>query len=79
MRIIEPTGAFKVIGGNLVLHSGLFVGLMILRFSKDIARENNCEDHDAHKLVKVLIISHGVSAAFSFFYEITTLMRSFTA
>jgi hypothetical protein len=79
MRIIEPTGAFKVLGGSLVLHSGLFVGLLILRFNKHIAHENNCEDHEAHKLIKVLIIAHGVSALFAFLHEIATLMRSFTA
>ena len=79
MRIIEPTGAFKVLGGSLVLHSGLFVGLLILRFSKHIVHENNCEDHEAHKLIRVLIFAHGISAVVSFFYEIATLMRSFTA
>ena len=66
MRIIEPTGAFKVLGGNLVLHCGLFVGLLLLRHSKYLIHEKqHCEDHEARELVTVLVALHGVSLVFS--------------
>lgn len=79
MRIIEPTGAFKVLGGNLVLHCGLFVGLIILNNSKHFSyNKQRCEDHEAAKLVNVLIISHAVSAIISLLNEIASVTRTFS-
>ena len=78
MRIIEPTGAFKVLGGTLVLHCGLFIGLLILHNSKHIVQDYTCEDHEANELVHVLIIAHGVSAILSLLYEIAMLKRLFS-
>jgi hypothetical protein len=75
MRTIEPTGAFKILGGNLVLHFGLFLGLLILSNSKHIVHDHNCDEEETKQLVHVLIVAHGVSAVTSFFHELATLRR----
>jgi len=42
MKIVEPTGAFRVLGGNIVLHCGLFLGLTILSKSKHVIHTHMC-------------------------------------
>ena len=78
MKIVEPTGAFKVLGGNIVLHCGLLLGLIILSKSKHAINKHMCQDLKAQQLIRILIISHAISAAISIFYQVALITRRFT-
>jgi hypothetical protein len=78
MRLNEPSAAFKLLGGHIVLHFALFTVFLILEQQTDIVMKFSC-GHDHEKdLLKILIISHIVSGALSVLYELSTHMGWYT-
>lgn len=78
MRFVEPAGAFKILGGHLVLHLGQFIALLVISKHPQLITSHKCKQPDVADLVTVLIVSHGVSAGLSIILEFATFMRFFS-
>lgn len=70
MKINEPSAAFKLLGGHIVLHLALLTSFLITRYAPSISKYS-CAHKDGAYVVAVLIISHGVSAVVSMVFEIS--------
>ena len=72
MKINEPSAAFKLLGGHIVLHFALVTVLAIFYYKPEYVLKYACSQPSEKRTMITLLISHIVSAAVSLLYEIST-------
>lgn len=79
MKINEPSAAFKLLGGHIVLHLALLTMMFAFKFGPDsILDKYACPQSGEKQVIEILIISHIVTAIVSVVYEVSTGLRWFS-
>lgn len=79
MKINEPSAAFKLLGGHIVLHFALLTQMLLLtQGSQSVVAKYACDQAAETRVIQIMLISHIVTAVVSVVYEVSSGLRWFS-